>query len=71
MAWTDISKRAFPYDHERPLPVSSAQKAMNYIAAIVRVYPFQIRYSMAMPLWDRFCDAWCETGDEGRSLLAI
>jgi len=71
MAWTDISNKAFPYPHSRPLPVKTAQQALHYIAAIVRKYPFQLRYSMAMPLWDRFCEAWCDTGDEKKSLLSI
>jgi hypothetical protein len=71
MGWTDLSNKAFPYDHGRPLPLASGQQAINYIAAITRKYPFQLRYSMAMPLWDRFCETWCDTGDEQKSLLAI
>ena len=71
MAWTDISNKAFPYPHSRPLTNKLAQQALNYITAIVRRYPFQLRYSMAMPLWERFCETWCDTGDEKKSLLSI
>lgn len=71
MGWTDISSKAFQYPHGRPLPVSTAQKALNYITAITRRYPFQLRYAMARPLWDRFCETWCDTGDEHKSLMSI
>jgi hypothetical protein len=71
LKWTDVSNTMMPYAHQRPLPAKTAEHALNYISAIVRKYPFQLRYSMAMPLWDRFCEEWCETGDERKSLLAI
>jgi hypothetical protein len=71
MSWTDLSNKAFPYEHGRPMPMALARKAINYITAIVKQYPFQLRYTMALPLWARFCEAWCDTGDEQKALLAI
>lgn len=62
---------AFTYSHSRPLPKKTAEKAMLYIRAIVAKYPFQLRKAMARPLWDRFAEMWCETGDESKSLRAI
>lgn len=61
----------FTYDHTRHLPKTVANKAIKYIIAIVAVYPFQARVSLAKPLWDRFCQEWCVTGDESKSLGAI
>ena len=71
MAWHSIKEFMMPYTHNRPLPKRSAKRALDYIAAITKSYPFQLRYSMALPLWYRFCQAWCETGEEGVALNAI
>ena len=69
--WTKVSETMFDYNHPRPLPNDTAQKAIDYINVIVKEFPFQIRYHMAVPLWERFSDAWCETGNESESLRAI
>lgn len=61
----------FTYDHRRPLPKEVAKKAIKYIIAIVAAYPFQARRGVAKPLWEIFCQEWCETGDESKSLRAI
>lgn len=61
----------FKYYHTRSLPPDVAKKAIKYIIAIVAKYPFQARRGMASPLWKRFCEEWCETGDESKSLRAI
>lgn len=61
----------FEYQHNQNLPKETANKAIKYIIAIVAAYPFQARRSMALPLWERFCQAWCETQDETKSLGAI
>lgn len=71
MMWIDVDNGLFDYDHSRPLPVSVAQEALNYINVITKKYPFQIRYSMAKPLWARFAEAWCETGDAAASMNRI
>lgn len=61
----------FPYRHSRDLSKDTARKAHDYIRVLVKKYPFQIRYAMALPLWERFCEAWCDTGDEAKALGAI
>lgn len=61
----------FSYDHSRPLTNEAARKAHDYIRVLVKNYPFQIRYAMALPLWDRFCREWCDSGSETRALGAI
>ena len=71
MRWTKVEKGEFEYSHSRPLPTETAQKAIDYIAAITSKYPFQIRFAMAKPLWERFATEWCNTGDEKESLRVI
>lgn len=71
LRWTELSNQMFPYEHPRPLPNKVAQKAIEYIDAIVKEYPFQLRFHMATPLWERFADEWCATGDEGKALRGI
>lgn len=61
----------FSYRHPRPLPKKTANKAMKYIRAICVKYPFQVRIMIASPLWERFAQEWCESGDELKSLKAI
>jgi len=67
----------FPYEHSRAMPKELARKAHLYIRSIVQGdedrpgFPFQLRYLMALPLWDRFCEEWCATGDEAKALGAI
>lgn len=71
MRWTDVKKGEFEYTHSRPLSNETAQRAIDYIAAITAKYPFQIRYAMAIPLWERFTEVWCNTGDEEEALRVI
>ena len=71
MRWIDVESGMFEYEHSRPMPVSVATNALKYINAITAKYPFQIRFSMAKPLWQRFADAWCDTGDENYSMGRI
>ena len=66
-----IELGVFTYEHHRTLDKATAEKAHVYIRAIVAKYPFQLRYAMARPLWERFCKEWCATGDEERALRAI
>lgn len=65
------SDGGFEWEHSRPLPLETAQKAMQYIGVLTKQYPFQLRYVMALPLWHRFSQEWCETGDETKALKAI
>lgn len=69
--WTKVEHTMFDYDHKRPLPNVTAQHAIDYIDAIVKVYPFQLRYAMAKPLWERFAEEWCASGDEAKALRGI
>lgn len=69
--WTNPTKKTFSYTHTRPLPRDTAIKAIKYITVIVKAYPVQIRYTMARPLWERFCDAWCNTGSASIAIRAI
>lgn len=71
LKWMKAENTAFDYDHRRPLPIETAQKAINYIEQLVKCFPFQIRYAMAQPLWIRFVEEWCESGDEKKALDAI
>jgi hypothetical protein len=71
MRWTKAENTKFDYEHRRPLPTATAQHAIDYIDAIVRKYPFQIRYAMAIPLWERFAEEWCSSGDEAKALRGI
>lgn len=71
MRWTAAGREKFPYEHGRPLPRETAQRAIDYIKVLVEPYPLQLRYAMARPLWYRFADAWCDTGDEQESLRVI
>jgi hypothetical protein len=61
----------FKYHHGRPLPKEEAEAAIEYISIIMRRYPFQLRYNLARPLWDRFCEEWCQSGDAAKSMRAI
>jgi hypothetical protein len=71
MGWMDIDKPYLPYEHRRRLPKDVARRAANYIACICEQYPFQLRYTMALPLWERFAEEWCESGEEEKALRAI
>ncbi len=73
MKWVDVSpdNQKLPYVHSRGLPLKVAGRATSYIAELTKGYPFQIRYTMAIPLWERFCSEWCETGDTEKSLMSI
>ena len=70
--WRDVDgKGLLPYNHTRLLPKKTAKKAIDYIDVLVRGYPFQLRYAMAIPLWERFAQEWCDTGNEESSLRVI
>jgi len=71
MKWTNVDTQMFDYTHSRPLPTKTAQKALDYIAAITKKYPFQIRYAMAQPHWERFTQEWCESGNVEKALKVI
>lgn len=71
MKWTDVNNGMFQYEHPRQLPSDTAQKAIDYIQVLTKQYPFQIRYSMAKPYWERFAAEWCRTGDEQSALRKI
>lgn len=71
MKWVKADAGLFDYSHSRPLPQRTAQKAIDYIATITKQYPFQIRFAMAQPLWERFAQEWCDTGDEKKALRVI
>jgi hypothetical protein len=72
MAWLDVSKGGyFPYEHKRTLLQPDAEQALKYIKAITAKYPMQLRYAMAVPLWNRFAQTWCETGDLKKALRGI
>jgi hypothetical protein len=65
MGWTKVNKDylGFPYDHGRSLRIRDAEAAVKKIEEEVKVFPFQIRYAMALPLWKRFADMYCQSGD--------
>jgi len=71
LRWAYATNTMFDYSHKRPLPTLVAQKAIDYISVLVKGYPFQLRYAMAQPLWDRFTEEWCNSGDERKALNAI
>lgn len=71
MKWTKVEREMFPYTHSRPLPHAVGQRALDYIAVLTKQYPFQIRYAMAIPLWKRFAQEWCDTGNEVASIAKI
>jgi hypothetical protein len=66
-----LSGSPFKYEHGRPLPPETADKAIAYIKVLTKDYPFQLRYYMALPYWNRFQENWCDYGDEERALRAI
>jgi hypothetical protein len=66
-----IELGVFPYEHTRKLDEYTAEKAHKYIRELTKNYPFQLRFAMALPLWERFAEEWCATGDEKRALGAI
>lgn len=73
MGWTKVNKDflGFPYEHQRTLRVVDAESAVKKIEEEVSVFPFQIRYAMAMPLWLRFADMYCQSGDVALALEYI
>lgn len=70
-AWTDVTKTKFPYSHSRPLTNAAAQEGIDYINVIAKSYPFQLRYVMVLPLWERFAQEYCDHGDVQKALRAI
>ena len=71
LKWSKATETKMPYEHRRPLPKATAQKALDYIAVLTAQYPVQMRYAMALPLWYRFAQEWCDTGSERESLRVI
>lgn len=71
LKWTIVNNESFQYRHKRPLPRKAAREAIKYINVLTRQYPFQLRYAMAIPLWERFSQEWCESGDLKKSLRGI
>ncbi len=69
--WMSVENPMLDYRHSRPLPKVTAKKAIKYIDQLVSIYPFQIRYAMAIPLWERFAQAWCDGSSEEQALNAI
>jgi hypothetical protein len=69
--YTLQGKKTFKYRHNRELPPEVSQKAVAYIRALVKRYPFQLRYVLALPYWYRFTEAWCDSGDEDIAMRAI
>jgi hypothetical protein len=67
----DGSGKYLNYRHNRVLSNKDCQTALDFIASLVKIYPVQLRYAMARPLWNRFCEAWCDSGDLKASLLSI
>jgi len=70
-SWANIENEYFPWEHSRPINVDDVQKAVDYIKAIVSEYPFQLRHAMALPLWERFAEEFCNTGDVRKALNSI
>jgi len=72
-SWVNVSegRASFPYEHGRPLTYKTAKRALTYIKHLVSGYPHQLRYTMAKPLWERFCQEWCDTGSESEAMKAI
>lgn len=66
-----LQGQPFRYRHSRPLPKETGTKAVSYISALMKRYPFQLRYVLALPYWKRFSESWCDTGDEDKALGAI
>ena len=73
LGWKKVNNNflGFPWEHDRVLKVSHAQEAVNKIDAQVRVFPFQLRYAMARPLWYRYANMYCETGDQDKAMAEI
>lgn len=61
----------FPLFNKRPLTQFQADRAVDYIRACVTQYPFNIRWSFALPMWQRFSETWDSTGDIEKSLKDI
>ncbi len=61
----------FPYTGTRELRVWQAERAMKYIEACVRKYPFNVRRDFAFPMWNRFVEAWDDTGDLSKAMRKI
>jgi hypothetical protein len=59
------------YNHDEPLSKKDCQNALDYIAALVSVYPVQLRLAMARPLWTRFCETYCDYGDAKAAMNSI
>lgn len=73
MGWNQVSSDSlsFPWRHERPIKVREAQEAVRSIEEQVKGFPFQIRFAMALPLWYRYSDSYCQSGDQEKALREI
>jgi len=61
----------YVYGHSRPLPDEAKDEATRYIRVLVNKYPFQLRYLMGLAYWNRFQEAWCDSGDRKKALRSI
>jgi hypothetical protein len=73
LGWKVVNQShlGFPYNHDRVLKVNQASDAINIIDDKVKGFPFQIRYAMALPLWYRYADMYCTSGDHEKALKSI
>ncbi len=61
----------YPFINSRPMPRALAWTAMDFIRELTKKYPFNIRYDMGQPMWERFTEAWDLTKDQSQSLKVI
>jgi hypothetical protein len=73
LGWKVVNQShlGFPYHHDRMLGVNHASAAIKVIDSKVKDFPFQIRYAMALPLWYRYADMYCATGDQDKAIGSI
>lgn len=73
MKWADMegSSGYMPYEHSRPMSSGAARKGLARVKKLTDGYPVQLRYAMALPLWYRYCETWCDTGSVKKALEAI
>lgn len=72
--WWRVENKAFYYNHGRGVSVENVQRALDRIKEVlddVERIPFQLQYHMALPLWERFAEEYCDTGDVEKALRAI
>lgn len=65
----DGTGRYLNWNHPVPISNKDCQKALDYISVLVKPYPVQLRHAMARPLWERFCEAFCDTNGDLQSAM--